>query len=75
LTKKLQPQIVTKKRSRFAFITDIIGELRKVTWPSRRDTVRLTIMVLIVCIVVGIFLGGLDYVFSELVAKLFLGKG
>jgi preprotein translocase subunit SecE len=75
LTKKLQPQIVTKKRSRFAFITDIIGELRKVTWPSRRDTVRLTIMVLIVCIVVGIFLGALDYGFSELVAKLFLSKG
>jgi len=75
LTKKLQPQIVAKKRSRFAFIGDIIGELRKVNWPSRRDTVRLTIMVIIVCFVVGIFLGALDYGFSELVAKLLLGKG
>ena len=75
MTKKIQPQTITKKRSRFAFIGDIIGELRKVNWPSRRDTVRLTIMVLIVCLVVGIFLGALDYGFSELVARVLLGGG
>jgi preprotein translocase subunit SecE len=75
LIKKSQPQIIAKKKSRCAFIGDIIGELRKVTWPSRRDTVRLTIMVIIVCAVVGLFLGALDYGFSELVAKLLLGKG
>jgi len=73
LTKKSQPQIVAKKRSRFAFIGEIVGELRKVTWPSRRDTVRLTIMVIIVCVLVGLFLGALDYGFSELVAKVLLG--
>ncbi|OGO60403.1 MAG: preprotein translocase subunit SecE [Chloroflexi bacterium RBG_19FT_COMBO_48_23] len=65
--------MVAKKRSRFAFIGEIIGELRKVTWPSRRDTVRLTIMVIIVCVLVGLFLGALDYGFSELVAKVLLG--
>ena len=75
MTKKSKPQIVAKKRSRFAFIGDIVGELRKVTWPSRRDTVRLTIMAIIVCAAVGLFLGALDYGFSELVAKLLLGKG
>jgi preprotein translocase subunit SecE len=75
LTKKSQPQIIAKKRFRFAFIGDIIGELKKVTWPSRRDTVRLTIMVIIVCVAVGLFLGALDYGFSELVAKLLLGRG
>ncbi|MBM3142977.1 MAG: preprotein translocase subunit SecE [Chloroflexi bacterium] len=67
--------MIAKKRSRFAFIGDIIGELKKVTWPSRRDTVRLTIMVIIVCVAVGLFLGALDYGFSELVAKLLLGRG
>jgi preprotein translocase subunit SecE len=75
LTKKLQPQIVAKKKSRFAFIGDIIGELRKVSWPSRRDTIRLTIMVIIVCGIIGLFLGALDYGFSELVARVLLGKG
>jgi len=75
LTKKSQPQIITKKKSRFAFFSDVVGELRKVTWPSRRDTVRLTIMVIAVCVVVGLFLGALDYGFAELVAKVLLGGG
>ena len=72
MTKKSQPQIITKKRARFAFFGDVVGELRKVTWPSRRDTVRLTIMVIVVCVVVGLFLGALDLGFAELVAKVFL---
>jgi preprotein translocase subunit SecE len=73
LAKKSQLQIVRPKRSRFAFINDIIGELRKVVWPSRRETLRLTIMVIIVCVAVGLFLGALDYGFAELFAKVFLG--
>ncbi len=35
------------------FITDIINELRKVVWPSRQDTVHLTIVVLFVSLLVG----------------------
>jgi preprotein translocase subunit SecE len=66
-------QVLKPKRSRIAFIRDIIDELRKVTWPTRREAIRLTIMVIIVCGVVGIFLGALDYGFAELVAKVFLG--
>ena len=68
-----QAQIGKLKRSRFAFVRDIIDELRKVTWPTRRETIRLTIMVIIVCAVVGIFLGAIDYGFAELVGKVFLG--
>ncbi len=62
-----------KKRSRFAFVGEIVGELRKVVWPTRREAIRLTIMVLIVTVIVGIVLGTLDYGFAELVSKLFLG--
>ncbi len=75
MANKSQPQVIAKKRSRFAFFGDVISELRKVTWPSRRDTVRLTIMVIIVCFIVGIFLGALDYGFSELVSRLLLRGG
>jgi preprotein translocase subunit SecE len=42
-------------------------ELRKVTWPSREQTVNLTIVVLVVCIALALFLGGLDYVFASFV--------
>jgi len=35
------------------FVMDIINELRKVVWPSRQDTVHLTIVVVIVAILGG----------------------
>lgn len=73
MPKKSQSRITKPKRSRFAFVGDIIGELRKVTWPTRQETLRLTIMVLIVCIAVGLLLGAIDYGFAELVTKVFLG--
>ena len=60
------------KKSRFAFIGDTISELRKVVWPTRQETTRLTIMVLIVCVVMGIVLGTIDYGFAELISKVFL---
>jgi len=52
---------------------EIIAELRKVVWPTRQEAIRLTIMVLIVCLIVGIILGTLDYGFTQLVRKVFLG--
>jgi preprotein translocase subunit SecE len=42
-------------------------ELKKVTWPSREQTVNLTIVVLVVCIALALFLGALDYVFASFV--------
>lgn len=63
----------TKGGSRlFASVRDIIAELRRVVWPTREEALRLTIMVLIVCIIVGAFLGALDYGFTELVTGAFL---
>ena len=74
MVSKYQPQVVAKKR-RFTFFADIIAELRKVTWPSRRDTIRLTGLVILICAAVGLFLGALDFGFSQAVAKLFLRGG
>ncbi|HEX7363746.1 MAG TPA: preprotein translocase subunit SecE [Dehalococcoidia bacterium] len=74
MVNRYQPQAVPKKR-RFSFFADVIGELRKVTWPSRRDTIRLTGLVILVCGLVGLFLGALDFGLSQLVAKIFLRGG
>ncbi len=52
---------------------EVTSELRKVTWPSREEAVRLTIMVLVVSAAVGLFLGAVDYVFTALVTNLLLG--
>jgi len=62
-----------KGRKRFRFFRDTISELRKVVWPTRQETTRLTLVVLAVCIVVGIILFAIDYGFTELAKKVFLG--
>jgi preprotein translocase subunit SecE len=51
---------------------DIISELRKVVWPSRPDTMHLTVVVLIVSVVIGLFLGGVDMGFAWLVEHILL---
>jgi len=71
--KKPQVQPSQPKKRRFTFFSDIFGELRKVVWPTRAETIRLTLIVLGLCIVMGAILGAVDYGFSELVAKVFLG--
>jgi len=57
-------------RERFAFFRSIAGELRKVTWPTREETQRLTSLVVAVSLAVGLSLGALDYFFTNLVNAL-----
>ena len=64
---------VTTKNSRFRFIGEIIAELKKVVWLSRREVAYLTFLVLVVTIAVGLILGAFDYSFTHLVDKFFLG--
>ena len=55
------------------FVTEAAAELRRVTWPTRQETMRLTIMVIVVAASVGIFLGIIDLGFARLF-DLLLGK-
>ena len=52
------------------FFGEIVAELRKAVWPTRQEAVRLTIMVIVVAASVGLFLGSVDYGFTQL-ARLF----
>ena len=52
------------------FIRDVRSELRKVAWPTQRETINLTAVVLAFSIAVGLFLGGIDFLFQELVRGL-----
>ena len=49
----------------FRFVGEAISELRRVTWPTREEATRLTIMVLVVSAEVGVFLGIIALVFSR----------
>jgi preprotein translocase subunit SecE len=54
------------KKSRFSFFAEVVAELRKAHWPTRQEALRLSILVLVVCIVVGLILGVLDLAFTRL---------
>jgi preprotein translocase subunit SecE len=50
------------------YFRETTGELRKVNWPTWPEAKRLTGLVLLVMVVVGIFLSLVDYAGSELIA-------
>jgi preprotein translocase subunit SecE len=53
------------------YFNETIGELRKVTWPTRKEATNLTIVVVAVTFAMGALLGLLDYVFSVFFAWVF----
>ncbi len=61
-------------RGGLGFAQDVVSELRKVTWPTREEALRLTLIVAVVSVVIGALLGGIDYVFYWLINALLLGK-
>ena len=55
-----------------SYIGEIAAELKKVVWPTKAETRRLTILVIVIAGSVGIFLGVADYGFTHLM-ELILG--
>ena len=48
------------------FLSEVKDELSKVTWPTKNEVTRLTIVVILISVGVGLFLGGLDFGFTKL---------
>jgi len=72
------PQRLFKKGNFFAnmnkiitFIKEAKEELLKVNWPSKKQTLNYTLIVIGVSLAVAVFLGGLDYIFNYLL-KVFI---
>jgi len=49
-----------------SFLQESKQELMRVNWPSREDTIRLTLSVILISLLVALFLGALDFIFSSL---------
>jgi preprotein translocase subunit SecE len=45
----------------FAFVKEAFAELKKVVWPSRKETIRYTAMVIAFSVVTAVILGAADY--------------
>ncbi len=65
----MRRQVVLKgqKRSKLAFFSEVIAELKKVAWPSRKEAIRLTLIVILITVAMGIILGIIDYGFSKFI--------
>jgi preprotein translocase subunit SecE len=50
------------------FFRETVGELRKVSWPTRKEAWNLTLVVLVVVFSMGTLLGILDYLFTRFFA-------
>ncbi|MFA5516865.1 MAG: preprotein translocase subunit SecE [Desulfuromonadales bacterium] len=49
------------------FLTNVRGELSKVTWPSRKDTYASTLAVIVLVLAVAVFLWVVDSALSALI--------
>lgn len=58
-----------------AYLDDVVSELKKVTWPSRQDVIRGTLVVLVFVVISSMLLGVFDVLWGKLIGSLLdLGK-
>lgn len=62
---------IPKIASPVQFIREVIAELKKVTWPTREETIKLTAVVIVLSVLVGAFIGALDISFLKITTLLF----
>jgi len=54
------------------FLKEVRLEMKKVNWPTRKQTIKYTLIVIGVSFGVAIFLGGLDFIFTTILNKFIL---
>lgn len=57
------------------FLREVRGEINKVTWPKRKEVRGTTIVVLITCVVFGVYLWFVDIVMGRLLTWLYAAIG
>lgn len=55
------------------FLKEVRTELKKVIWPTRAETIKLTAVVIGVSVAIGLYIGSLDILFVKL-TELFLSR-
>jgi preprotein translocase subunit SecE len=72
--------VTAKKRAESApefsvlrFLREVFDELRKVVWPTWGELYRYTLVVIFTVIVIGSFIGGVDYGLGEIARRLIYG--
>jgi preprotein translocase subunit SecE len=68
----VRPDARPRRGGARGFIAESWAELNKVEWPGREQLIQGTAVVLIACVIVGLYLWGADLVFKRLVQQVFL---
>lgn len=50
--------------------TQIMDELKKVTWPTKQETIRLTGIVIVISLIIGAYIGIIDFLLAKALALL-----
>jgi len=54
------------------FLKEVRLEMKKVNWPTKEETIKYTLIVIGISVVVAIFLGGFDILFTTLLENFVL---
>lgn len=52
------------------FLREVKAELKKVNWPNREVLISYTMVVIVTVIIMAIFIGGVDLIFSQIIRPL-----
>ncbi len=69
-----QPAAAPTERRRSNFVAEAWAELKKVEWPGQNQVIQGTVVVLVACFVVGLYLYVNDQVWKQVVQKVLLGQ-
>ena len=69
--RKREPAAAEERTGPVQFTREVRSELRKVSWPNRTEVINYSIVVLITVIILTLFVGSIDWVFSTFVLELF----
>src|SRR5688500_9164653 len=65
------PKPASQRTSPAEFVREVRGELRKIAWPTRQETINYATIVLVTLLVLGTLIFGLDYAFAKFTLFLF----
>jgi preprotein translocase subunit SecE len=51
------------------FLKEVREEMGRVSWPSKKDVFKNTLIVIGISVILALFLGGLDFIFYNLLEK------
>ena len=62
-----KPNVVVKTKS---FVNEVVVELKKSAWPTRKDLIDSTVIVIVTMIILGVFVAFADLVFVKIIGML-----